>query len=392
MTADLHRLAASINKLAGLDSPDFLTMFREVGLREDIDLAGMDLSGLDLRAADLAGCDLSQADLRGTDLTLADLSSASLRQADLRGARLIGVDLNASQIQGRGGLVDDSTVFSILARDLPRSQPILISDQPDGAEARLGAPAESAACTLAEAATILGQGSDRVVIVALTSGHVLARQIGGLRRAYPTNAFIALVTARLPESEAIDLALAAPDATVSNDGPEWGRAVIRARANACARAVEDELWSLPSLAGSVLGRCISMAIAPTSIAAIARECGYSHTTLARFLRDAGLPTLRRFAVWGKQILAGHLKRTTRMGLVELADAVGYASPMSLIRSRKALLADSAHSAAEDRFPDVADFLRMEMRISGRLGKRGPATSDRSYRRQVLVRLASLAAG
>ena len=65
----------------------------------DLNLSGMDLSGVYFTDADLSGADLRGADLSGVDLTKADLSGADLREADLTGVNLNGADLSQSDFR-----------------------------------------------------------------------------------------------------------------------------------------------------------------------------------------------------------------------------------------------------------------------------------------------------
>jgi uncharacterized protein YjbI with pentapeptide repeats len=68
---------------------------REVEIKEDADLRGVNLRG-----ADLSGADLRDADLRGADLRGAYLSDADLRGADLQGANLSRADLSGADLRG----------------------------------------------------------------------------------------------------------------------------------------------------------------------------------------------------------------------------------------------------------------------------------------------------
>ncbi|OLP17167.1 hypothetical protein BST81_17610 [Leptolyngbya sp. 'hensonii'] len=68
-----------------------------------VDLIGVDLSGLhlrwaDLREASLLGAVLEQANLTGVDLRWADLTDANLKGADLRGANLCFANLRGANL------------------------------------------------------------------------------------------------------------------------------------------------------------------------------------------------------------------------------------------------------------------------------------------------------
>jgi hypothetical protein len=79
-------------------------------LRESIDLAGADLTGVDLSELPLACCSLSETNLRkanlsdaflqGADLSFARLDEATLADADLRRASLVGTHFESSSLAG----------------------------------------------------------------------------------------------------------------------------------------------------------------------------------------------------------------------------------------------------------------------------------------------------
>ncbi|MDX3905808.1 MAG: DUF2169 domain-containing protein [Pigmentiphaga sp.] len=102
----LYRLSAHEQAAADPMSPAQSRRVREdieQRMRNDrnlahLDLTGADLSGMDLRGATLAGALMECADLQGTRLDGADLTEAVLVRADLKGASLSGANLAAANL------------------------------------------------------------------------------------------------------------------------------------------------------------------------------------------------------------------------------------------------------------------------------------------------------
>ncbi|UML83073.1 pentapeptide repeat-containing protein (plasmid) [Leptospira interrogans] len=66
----------------------------------DVDLRGVNLSGVNLRDADLRGVNLSGVNLRGANLSDVNLSGVDLRGVNLSGVNLRDVDLSGADLSG----------------------------------------------------------------------------------------------------------------------------------------------------------------------------------------------------------------------------------------------------------------------------------------------------
>ena len=76
-----------------------VSVWKERGAFERLNLTKMDLKYLDLHAVDLSGADLSEAYLMKTDLEGANLTKADLKRANLLGANLRKADLRAADLR-----------------------------------------------------------------------------------------------------------------------------------------------------------------------------------------------------------------------------------------------------------------------------------------------------
>jgi len=89
---------------------------------------------------------------------------------------------------------------------------------------------------------------------------------------------------------------------------------------------------------------------------LAREVGASRTILAqRFSRLVGMPPMQYLARWRVQ-MAANLLRTTRLGLAEIAERVGYGSEPALSRAFKRGLAVAPASYRRGPAPDPNERL------------------------------------
>ena len=86
--------------------------------------------------------------------------------------------------------------------------------------------------------------------------------------------------------------------------------------------------------GLALGKIHESPATAWTLAGLAREVGTSRTVLAeRFTHLVGMPPMHYLARWRMQ-LAANLLRTTRAGLGEIAERVGYGSEAALSRAFK----------------------------------------------------------
>mgnify|MGYP002512125380 FL=1 len=76
-----------------------VSVWKEKGAFERLNLTKMDLKYLDLHAVDLSGADLSEVYLMKTDLEGANLTKADLKRANLLGANLRKADLRAADLR-----------------------------------------------------------------------------------------------------------------------------------------------------------------------------------------------------------------------------------------------------------------------------------------------------
>jgi AraC-like DNA-binding protein len=112
--------------------------------------------------------------------------------------------------------------------------------------------------------------------------------------------------------------------------------------------------------GLALGKIHENPATAWTLAGLAREVGTSRTVLAeRFTHLVGMPPMHYLARWRMQ-LAANLLRTTRAGLGEIAERVGYGSEAALSRAFKRSLgvAPATYRRVPDdqsRDPDAQSF-------------------------------------